>query len=111
MERTPRTCLAAQVLFFIFFVTHSFFIHFFFGFDSNCLHALWDGDEWQRERAAKMKLSDFSDYFHLPIDDAAKEVNLCPTVVKKICRKEGLARWPHRKVPSSYSSCLYDVIC
>ncbi|KAF7830431.1 RKD-RWP domain containing protein [Senna tora] len=54
----------------------------------------------QRERAGKMKLSDFSDYFHLPIEDAAKEVNLCPTVVKKICRKEGLARWPHRKIKS-----------
>ncbi|XP_054796777.1 uncharacterized protein LOC129302128 [Prosopis cineraria] len=54
----------------------------------------------QRERAGKMKLSDFSDVFHLPIEEAARQVNLCPTVVKKICRKEGLARWPHRKIKS-----------
>ncbi|XP_061358942.1 uncharacterized protein LOC133303094 [Gastrolobium bilobum] len=54
----------------------------------------------QRERAAKMQLSDLSDYFHLPIDEAARKVNLSATVVKKICRKAGLARWPHRKVKS-----------
>ncbi|XP_028807013.1 uncharacterized protein LOC114761909 [Neltuma alba] len=54
----------------------------------------------QRERAGKMKLSDFRDVFHLPIEEAARQVNLCPTVVKKICRKEGLARWPHRKIKS-----------
>ncbi|KAK4277311.1 hypothetical protein QN277_015327 [Acacia crassicarpa] len=54
----------------------------------------------QRERAGKMKLSDFSDVFHLPIEEAARLVNLCPTVVKKICRKEGLPRWPHRKLKS-----------
>ncbi|KAJ1423401.1 RWP-RK domain [Sesbania bispinosa] len=54
----------------------------------------------QRERAAKMTLNDLSDYFHLPIDKASKRVNLCPTVVKKVCRKGGLGRWPYRKVKS-----------
>ncbi|KAK7351298.1 hypothetical protein VNO77_10634 [Canavalia gladiata] len=54
----------------------------------------------QRERAAKMKLTDFSKYFHLPIEQASKHLGLCPTVVKKICRKEGVKRWPHRKVIS-----------
>ncbi|XP_061336995.1 uncharacterized protein LOC133284058 [Gastrolobium bilobum] len=54
----------------------------------------------QRERAAKMQLSDVSDYFHLPIDEAARQLNLSTTVVKKICRKAGLARWPHRKIKS-----------
>ncbi|KAF7830069.1 kinesin-like protein KIN-7C, mitochondrial [Senna tora] len=28
------------------------------------------------------------------------QVKLCPTVVNKICRKEGLATWPHRKIKS-----------
>lgn len=43
-------------------------------------------------------MNDLRDYFHLPIEEAAKKVDLCPTVLKKTCRKAGLARWPHRKV-------------
>ncbi|KAI4337173.1 hypothetical protein L6164_015620 [Bauhinia variegata] len=52
----------------------------------------------QRERVGKMKLRHLSDYFHLPIEEAAKLLNLSPTVLKKICRNEGLLRWPHRKL-------------
>lgn len=54
----------------------------------------------QRKKSAKLKLSDLCDYFHLPIDEAAdhEKVKLCPTVLKKTCRKAGLPRWPHRKV-------------
>ena len=39
-------------------------------------------------------------YFHLPINAAAKKLGICPTVLKKICRKNGLPRWPHRKLQS-----------
>lgn len=39
-------------------------------------------------------------YFHLPINEAARHLNICPTVLKKICRKNGLPRWPHRKLQS-----------
>ncbi|KAF5749153.1 hypothetical protein HS088_TW04G01116 [Tripterygium wilfordii] len=56
--------------------------------------------EGWRERAKKMKLKDLKDVFHLPINKASEEVDLCPTVVKKICRREGLNRWPHRKIKS-----------
>ncbi|KAH9805126.1 RWP-RK domain-containing protein [Citrus sinensis] len=31
---------------------------------------------------------------------AARRMKLCPTVVKKICRRDGLHRWPHRKIKS-----------
>ncbi|GKV00086.1 hypothetical protein SLEP1_g12836 [Rubroshorea leprosula] len=54
----------------------------------------------QRKRAGKMKLEDVGNYFHLPIEEAAKKMRLCPTVVKKICRRDGLTRWPHRKIKS-----------
>jgi RWP-RK domain len=37
-------------------------------------------------------------YFHLPINDVAKELGICATMLKKICRKNGIPRWPHRKV-------------
>ncbi|KAI9118475.1 hypothetical protein K1719_010807 [Acacia pycnantha] len=52
----------------------------------------------QRERVEKMKLSDMRDVFGLPIQKAAKRMKLCPTQMKKICRKQGLERWPRRKV-------------
>ncbi|KAK9149174.1 hypothetical protein Scep_007931 [Stephania cephalantha] len=51
----------------------------------------------QRERTGRLKLSDLEAYFHLPIEVAAKKLAICPTVLKKICRKYGMPRWPHRK--------------
>ncbi|CAA7018165.1 unnamed protein product [Microthlaspi erraticum] len=54
----------------------------------------------QRERTGKMTLKDVGHYFHLPIEEAARRLSLCPTVMKKICRKGGLPRWPHRKIKS-----------
>lgn len=52
-----------------------------------------------------MKLKDFSVYFHLPIHEAARKMNVCPTVIKKKCREGGLSRWPYRKV--SLSPCFF----
>lgn len=54
----------------------------------------------QRERTGKLTLKDLRNYFNLPIEEAARRLRLCPTVVKKICRKYGLNRWPYRKVSS-----------
>ncbi|KAK4794220.1 hypothetical protein SAY86_012214 [Trapa natans] len=54
----------------------------------------------QRERAGKLTLRDMAHYFHLPLENAAEILELCPTVVKKICRRGGLRRWPHRKIRS-----------
>ncbi|XP_055819280.1 uncharacterized protein LOC129888300 [Solanum dulcamara] len=54
----------------------------------------------QRERTAKLKLKDFAGYLHLPIETAAKKLKICPTVMKKICRRDGLPRWPYRKIKS-----------
>ncbi|KAG2690972.1 hypothetical protein I3760_09G215600 [Carya illinoinensis] len=54
----------------------------------------------QRERAGKLTLNELGPYFNLPIEEAAKRLKLCPTVLKKICRRDGMNRWPHRKVKS-----------
>ncbi|KAL7591060.1 hypothetical protein Lser_V15G33652 [Lactuca serriola] len=54
----------------------------------------------QRERTGKLTMKDLVDYFHIPIEVAAKEIRVCPTVIKKICRKHGLLRWPYRKIKS-----------
>ncbi|KAK4412667.1 hypothetical protein Salat_2913800 [Sesamum alatum] len=52
----------------------------------------------QRERTGKMKLRDLVGYFHLPLSKASKKMNICPSAIKGICRKEGLLRWPYRKI-------------
>ncbi|XP_071726936.1 uncharacterized protein [Rutidosis leptorrhynchoides] len=54
----------------------------------------------QRERTGKLTMRDLVNYFNIPIELAAKEINVCPTVIKKICRKHGLSRWPYRKIKS-----------
>eukprot|EP01096_Ripella_sp_DP13-Kostka_P006986 TRINITY_DN252_c0_g1_i4.p1 TRINITY_DN252_c0_g1~~TRINITY_DN252_c0_g1_i4.p1 ORF type:complete len:418 (-),score=250.33 TRINITY_DN252_c0_g1_i4:128-1381(-) len=38
--------------------------------------------------------------FHMPLSDAAKEIGICCTALKKACRKNNITRWPHRKVKS-----------
>lgn len=61
-----------------------------------------DTPDVPRGKATKGKtdIQRVSQYFHLPINDAAKELGMCLTVLKKICRKHGLKRWPHRKLKS-----------
>jgi len=51
-------------------------------------------------RAKALTFEDLSQHFHLPINTAAKELGICVTVLKKKCRKFGVARWPHRKLKS-----------
>ncbi|KAK5777052.1 hypothetical protein PVK06_045017 [Gossypium arboreum] len=41
-----------------------------------------------------------SQYFYMPIIQAAKELNVGLTLLKKRCRELGIRRWPHRKLTS-----------
>ncbi|KAL4566520.1 hypothetical protein LXL04_030636 [Taraxacum kok-saghyz] len=41
-----------------------------------------------------------SQYFYKPIDQAAKELNIGKTLLKKRCRDLGIRRWPYRKLMS-----------
>ncbi|CAN8236257.1 unnamed protein product [Cochlearia groenlandica] len=55
----------------------------------------------QRARTQEMKLKGLTEmHFRLPIVEASKLLGVCPTVVKKMCRKGNLPRWPHRKIKS-----------
>lgn len=47
--------------------------------------------------------------FHLPISEAAKNVGVCATVLKKVCRSYGILRWPQRKVliPAPFRQALH----
>lgn len=51
---------------------------------------------------SKMLLSreTISQYFYMPITQAAKELNVGLTLLKKRCRELGIQRWPHRKLMS-----------
>eukprot|EP01116_Phalansterium_solitarium_P013355 TRINITY_DN3072_c0_g2_i1.p1 TRINITY_DN3072_c0_g2~~TRINITY_DN3072_c0_g2_i1.p1 ORF type:complete len:297 (+),score=57.83 TRINITY_DN3072_c0_g2_i1:123-893(+) len=36
----------------------------------------------------------------MPINQVAKELGICATILKKICRRNEIPRWPHRKLKS-----------
>jgi len=38
--------------------------------------------------------------FHLPIEEAAKNCGICTTLLKRMCRRKGITRWPYRKLKS-----------
>ncbi|XP_078179613.1 protein RKD1-like [Carex rostrata] len=47
-----------------------------------------------------LTLEEVSQYFYMPIIQAAKELNVGLTLLKKKCRELGIARWPHRQMKS-----------
>ncbi|XVF16800.1 hypothetical protein REPUB_Repub10bG0063400 [Reevesia pubescens] len=47
--------------------------------------------------AQSLSFDDIADFFSLPLYDAASTLGVCASVLKKICRENGLDRWPHRK--------------
>lgn len=51
-----------------------------------------------RKTKAEYDMKTIATHFHLPIDTAAKILGIGSTAIKKICRKHGLERWPHRKL-------------
>lgn len=48
----------------------------------------------------KLSRKTISSYFYMPITQAAKELNVGLTLLKKRCRELGIRRWPHRKLMS-----------
>lgn len=48
-----------------------------------------------------MQPSEIAKYFHLPLVEAAKKLQICTSSLKAICRKHGITRWPQRKVSFS----------
>lgn len=39
-------------------------------------------------------------YFYRPLDGASKELGVSTTIVKRLCRKLGIRRWPYRQICS-----------
>lgn len=40
------------------------------------------------------------EHFHRPINEVSQELGICATLLKKVCRQNGIRRWPHRKIKS-----------
>lgn len=65
------------------------------------------GQEGSRRRAAAaaaagpsphvLQLDDLSPYFHLPQPEAARALGITATALKRLCRQQGLKRWPYRE--------------
>jgi len=47
-----------------------------------------------------LSFADVSRHFHLPLTQAAELLNVCVTLVKRVCRENGVSRWPYRKLQS-----------
>ncbi|XP_059306516.1 protein RKD1-like [Lycium ferocissimum] len=59
------------------------------------------GKQREEINSSKMLSRDtISKYFYMPITQAAKELNIGVTFLKKRCRDLGIRRWPHRKLMS-----------
>lgn len=58
------------------------------------------GSKGRSRQAIHFSLEEISQYFSLPVTQAAKELGVCTTVLKKVCRRHGINRWPQRKLTS-----------
>jgi hypothetical protein len=54
-------------------------------------------------RNANLKLYTIDElrrYFHLPLVEVAKQLGICTTLLKKVCRKLKIKKWPYRQIRS-----------
>mmetsp|Transcript_32713 Transcript_32713/g.73518 ORF Transcript_32713/g.73518 Transcript_32713/m.73518 type:complete len:367 (-) Transcript_32713:609-1709(-) len=52
------------------------------------------------QRTVDLTMQELSKYFKMPEKAVAKELGICLTSLKKVCRQNGINRWPYRKIKS-----------
>ncbi|TDH65676.1 hypothetical protein CCR75_000681 [Bremia lactucae] len=50
--------------------------------------------------SADFELCELQQYYHLPLREAARRLGSCEAVIKRVCRKKQIQRWPYRQVSS-----------
>jgi uncharacterized coiled-coil DUF342 family protein len=45
-------------------------------------------------------IDDLREYFHLPLYDAAKKFGIGMTLLRRLCRKYNIKKWPYRQIES-----------
>ena len=53
-----------------------------------------------RNQKKDITLHELSNYFNMPLDQAAKELKVSATLLKKKCRDYDIPHWPHRQLKS-----------
>ena len=56
-----------------------------------------EGEDPDAPRHIHVSFEALEGLFHLPLRDAALEIGLCPTTLKKACRRFDLEKWPYRQ--------------
>lgn len=57
-----------------------------------------------RSQTKPLLYEELAKYFNMAADQAAERLGLCMSAIKKICRRHGIVRWPHRKLLSANKS-------
>jgi hypothetical protein len=56
------------------------------------------GDDLGANRRPGISGHTLREHFHLPLHTVALKFGMCTTAFKKMCRRMGIAKWPHRQV-------------
>lgn len=59
-----------------------------------------DGDNAEEKESGyvgkRLMMQDLEPHFHLGLKEAAAELGVAPTTLKRVCRRLGIPRWPRR---------------
>ncbi|KAJ1492060.1 RWP-RK domain-containing protein [Baffinella frigidus] len=57
-----------------------------------------DGEAGQRRQNVAVTGQSLREHFHLPLHTVAQKLGMCTTAFKKMCRRLGISKWPHRQL-------------
>eukprot|EP00961_Rhodomonas_salina_P125255 1687563-Rhodomonas_salina.1 len=64
---------------------------------STTLHTTSTPGEPAKNQVVAIDRESVAQFFHMPIHEAARHLNICVTSLKKVCRRLGYGRWPYVK--------------